>query len=206
MWRKEFRGQRGSVTWSLLALAVGSCGSECLWWAVSQLVEDPVCTEGSSKGASVSAGLPAVWEGRGVIPAHLLQREGSQAADSSSRAGSRSPGYRRLRCFSSFLNLGKPPGQKRAVFSSSRPWTRSPCSHESGWGCQNCQCGPQTLCRPGRVSRAWPGRRAFILTLGAQALWTDRELTAIPQQGVSTTATPKPGKWTKAGLDSEAHL
>lgn len=34
-----------------------------------------------------------------------------------------------LLLFSS-LNLGKPPGQKRAVFSSSSPWTWSPCSHE----------------------------------------------------------------------------
>ena len=72
----------------------------------------------------------------GVIPAHLLPREGSRAADSSSRAGRPgSPGLSApaLLLFRS-LNLGKPPGQKRAVFSSSRPWTRSPCSHESGVG------------------------------------------------------------------------
>lgn len=71
-----------------------------------------------------------------------------------------------------------------------------------GWGCQNCQCGPQTLCRPGPRLRAWPGRRAFILTLGAQALWTDRELlTAESPAGRHDHRHPRSrAEWTKAGL------
>lgn len=44
------------------------------------------------------------------------------------------------------------------------------------WGGRNCQCGPQILCQPGPRLRARPGRRTFILTWGAQALWTDLEL------------------------------
>lgn len=58
---ERIQGQRGSVTWSLLALAAGSCGSECLWSErVSRWWKTQSAQRGSSRELPVSAGLPAV--------------------------------------------------------------------------------------------------------------------------------------------------
>ena len=86
---ERIQGQRGSVTWSFFALAVSSCGSECLWSErVSRWWKAQSAKRGNSRELPASTGPPAVC-GRsgGVITAYLLPCEGSRVSDSSSRAG-----------------------------------------------------------------------------------------------------------------------